>query len=438
MVAKITSPHSIVRTLNYNENKVQKGQAECIYAGNFLQDAKDMNFYQKLNTFKNLMELNTRAQTNTLHISLNFDPSEKLSKEKLAEIASVYMGKIGFGKQPFLVYKHEDAGHPHMHIVSTSIQDNGKRINTYNIGKNQSEKARKEIEMSYGLVKANGRNTRQVQGIEPVRVQRVKYGKSETKRSITNVLDAVIEKYKYTSLPELNSILRQYNIMADRGGEQGRIYRYRGLTYRILDADGNRVGVPIKASSIYSKPTLDYLESKFKQNEQLREPDKQRLKNAIEWTLRNRPLSMAYFLLRLEKEKVTGIVHRNDQGFIYGISFIDHRTKCVFKGSDIGKTYSAAFIQERIAKRMIQTENLVGKLLRKQHYGTDLLKKQIPAKKDTENLKNTLDQKDKSQPENSVSKARDTLEILLRTEKNFNRMPYELMRKKKKKRKLNL
>ena len=48
MVAKITIPKSIEAALNYNEKKVQKGTAQCLYAGNYLNDAKKMNFYQKL------------------------------------------------------------------------------------------------------------------------------------------------------------------------------------------------------------------------------------------------------------------------------------------------------------------------------------------------------------------------------------------------------
>ena len=63
------------------------------------------------------------------------------------------MNKIGFGEQPFIIYKHEDAGHPYIHIVSTVIKEDGSRINTHNIGRNQSEKARKEIEQQYGLIK---------------------------------------------------------------------------------------------------------------------------------------------------------------------------------------------------------------------------------------------------------------------------------------------
>ena len=113
-----------------------------------------MNFYQKLNGFEQLNSLNDRATTKTLHVSLNFDPSEKIADDKLLRIAELYMNKIGFGEQPFIVYKHKDAGHPHIHIVSTTIKADGIRINTHNIGRNQSEKARKEIEQQYGLIKA--------------------------------------------------------------------------------------------------------------------------------------------------------------------------------------------------------------------------------------------------------------------------------------------
>lgn len=101
MVARVTIPHSISRALNYNEKKVQEEKAECIYAHNFLKEADHLNFYEKLQRFQQLISLNDRATTNTIHISLNFDPSENLGKEKLIEIATVYMQKIGFGNQPF-------------------------------------------------------------------------------------------------------------------------------------------------------------------------------------------------------------------------------------------------------------------------------------------------------------------------------------------------
>ena len=202
MVAKITTPKNIEAALNYNEKKVQKGNAVCLHAANYLKDAKEMNFYQKLSGFERLNSLNERVTTKTLHVSLNFDPSEKLPESKLLQIASEYMEKIGFGNQPYLVYKHEDAGHPHIHIVSTTIKHDGSRINTHNIGRNQSEKVRKEIEKNYGLIKAERQQQLVKPGIKAVDIEKAIYGKSETKRNISNVVGAVFSQYKL--LPCLN------------------------------------------------------------------------------------------------------------------------------------------------------------------------------------------------------------------------------------------
>ena len=134
MVARISTPTSINRALNYNENKVKNGQAILLHSEGFLKDTEQLNFYDKLKRFTDLIELNTRAKTNSLHISLNFGNSDTLDAEKLVEIAGEYMFKIGFGQQPYLVYQHMDAGHPHLHIVTTSIREDGSRIDTYNIG----------------------------------------------------------------------------------------------------------------------------------------------------------------------------------------------------------------------------------------------------------------------------------------------------------------
>lgn len=346
MVAKITVPNSIKRALNYNEQKLKEGKAQCICAHNFLKDANQLDFYEKLHRFEQLIALNKRATTNTVHISLNFGLNEKLEKEKLAEIATVYMQKIGFGEQPYLVYQHLDAGHPHIHIVSTNIKQDGKRISLHNLGRNESSKAREEIERAYKLVRAKDQQ-KQTDEIKPVNVQRVNYGKSATKRGITNVLDAILPHYKYASLAELNAVLLLYNLLADRGKEDGIIFRKNGLVYRVLDEKGNKIGVPIKASSIYIKPTLSFLEKRFKKNDLQKQEHKKHLKTAIDWILVKPPKNLQAFKQALEKEKISLVIRQNEHGLIYGLTYVDHNTKCVFNGSDIGKPYSAKAILEK-------------------------------------------------------------------------------------------
>jgi hypothetical protein len=412
MVAKITVPISIKRALNYNENKMKNGKAECIHAHNFLKSADALNFYEKLERFQALIDLNKRATTNTIHISLNFAVNESLDKEKLKEIATVYMDKIGFGKQPYLVYQHHDAGHPHIHIVSTTIQQDGKRISLHNIGRNQSNTARKEIEETYSLVKAEKQPKQVLEKL--VHAPRIKYGISETKRAVTNILDAVIDQYRYTSLAELNAVLRLYNLTADRGKENGIIFKKGGLVYRVLDAQGNKIGVPVKASSIYSKPTLSTLEIKFTENETARQGHKKYLKTSLDWILLKPPASLELFRQALQQEKISLMLRQNEKGIIYGITFIDHRSKCVFNGSDLGKEYSA----KRILEKCNNGEIIVAreKQLPQQHIITTRSDKE-------EGISST------PSPGNDVSKM---IEEVTNTKDQYQQVPYELRRKRKK------
>lgn len=362
MVARINTGKNIARVLNYNEHKVHLGRAEILSASGFIKDTERLTFYDKINHFERHTSLNERAKTNSLHVSLNFDVSEKLDKDILIAIAGTYMEKIGFGLQPYLVYHHHDAGHPHIHIVSTNIKSNGDRISMHRMGANQSEKARKEIEIEFNLVKAQRESNLSGEKILPVNPTKIIYGKSETKRAITNVLMMVLNQYKYASLPELNAVLQLYNIVADRGEKDSRLYKINGLFYRVLDDKGHKIGTPVKASDFYMKPTLKILEQKFRTNELLKEPFKSKLQASIAWVLKNPPKNVELFVSALGKENISIILRKGKEGVIYGITYVDHRTKTVFNGSDLGKEYSAKAVLEKCtAENILQPSPMLPK-----------------------------------------------------------------------------
>jgi hypothetical protein len=346
MVAKIKQGKSLIGALNYNEIKVQKDKAQLIDANGYFKDLTDLNFYDKLLRLTDLADRNERTKTNAVHISLNFANGEELQTDKLQQIIADYMEQIGFGNQPYLAYQHSDAGHPHVHIVTTNIRTSGERISLHLLGKTKSEKARKAIEINYGLVQAQ-QCGQQKNRLEKVPLAQVEYGKTETKRAITNVVNEVMRSYKFTSIPELNAVLNQYNIAADRGAKDSRMFENSGLVYWIMDGKGNKVGVPIKASSIYGKPTLKTLEDRFRLNEVLRKPFKDQLKNTIDHVLL-KPLSKAQFQKELQGKGIQVVFRQNEDGRLYGVTFVDHRSKSVFNGSDLGKPYSAAMLAGRL------------------------------------------------------------------------------------------
>lgn len=317
-------------------------------ASRFGTDIDELTFRHKLTRFENLTMLNSRVKTNALHIMLNFDTSEKIGATKLQQIAAAYMDKIGFGDQPYLVYEHKDAAHDHIHIVTTNMQANGKRIDVHDIGKLLSEPARKLLEVEFGLVKAESKHIRESLKITPANIEKAQYGKTPTKRAITNIVSAVTSNYKYSSLAELNAVLKQFNVMADRGREDTVMFEKKGLIYAIIDEHGNKIGIPFKASSLNGKPTLKNLEEKFERNKELKKPYKDELKLRLEKTLSNFSGHMASLIIDLQRRQINVVFRQNEQGFIYGVTFIDHKNRTVFNGSDLGKAYSAKALLEHI------------------------------------------------------------------------------------------
>lgn len=349
MVAIINTGRSIRAIFNYNENKVSMGAAQCIGEGNYPMDINKMSTGFKLNMLLKQLELNENVTRNSVHISLNFDPSEKeLSKDKLMEIAHTYMDKIGFGAQPYLVYQHHDVGHPHIHIVSIKVKSDGRRIDMQNIGRNQSEKARKEIETMFSLVPAESKNNKAELNILPINIRAVQYGASDSKKAIAGILNSVIPNYKFTTIGELNAVLNLYNVSANMGKENSRIFVHKGLVYQIIDKDKKPIGVPIKASSFHFKPTLQYLEQKFEINKKARIPDMKRVKNAVDLAfLKNTKLSLDKLEKSLLGDGIAVVCRTSPQHLIYGITYVDHTTKSVFNGSALGIAYAAKAIQER-------------------------------------------------------------------------------------------
>ena len=209
----------------------------------------------------------------------------------------------------------------------------------------------------FGLVKADGRKQKEQFSLNPIDVSRVQYGKAESKKAINSILSKVLFDYKYSSLPELNAVLNLYNVHADRGSEESRVFKNNGLLYKILDENSKPIGVPIKASEFYSRPTLKFLEEKFRVNETKKEYCKSHVKNALRHAFSDeRMTSVERLSERLKDEAIHTILRKSSEGKLYGITFIDFKTQSVVNGSSQGKEFSAKGIQETCAMNILALE----------------------------------------------------------------------------------
>lgn len=343
MVAKFRGGKSLRQILTYNESKVVEGVAVLIGAGRYGKEPGDLTMREKLARLTDLAERNWRTMNNAMHISLSFSPADELDDRKLNLIARDYLECIGLGGQPYLVYRHADTWHPHIHIVTTNINRAGKNIEIYFKCLGKSFKAARALEKSYGLQYAC--NVPKVSTVGcPAPVE---YGKCELRCGISYVVTEVVSRYRVTSLAELNLVLSQYNVMADRGSETSEMFANGGLLYRATQA-GKRVGKPVKASDIEGKPTLKVLQNLFIRNMELRMRRKEGLKGLLDSILEYAQ-TVRGFLFRLKDEHISLSFRFSEDGRLSEVFYIDNSACVVFNGEELGHLCRAAELSRRFA-----------------------------------------------------------------------------------------
>lgn len=350
--------------LSYNEAKVRQGKAELILASRYGCSAEELSFSQKLKRFTVLNDNCVTSYYNTVHISLNFSPSDLVDTEKMQLIARDYMQALGFEKQPYLVYRHNDTAHPHLHIVTTPVKPNGRTIYLHNLVQRKSEPARKALEETYGLVKAQSRPKTQV--LPKVDASVVEYGKAETKQAIAQVVRTVTDNWRFTSMQEFNLILSQFGVVADQGPEGSKMRLHNGLQYFIISDSGEKISVPIKASSIYTSPTLKNLKKKFAAGALKKQAGLQFTAASVKSTLAKSKSRMSFFKQLHDKNIITV---RNGDDYL----FIDHRSRLVTSPAELGIEVSAIQSLDKSASADYTVDlSLLHKLLSPEYTGPEL------------------------------------------------------------------
>ena len=288
MIITILPNSSNFHAIAYNEKKVEKGLAELIEATNINGLRPEAYTAEKLRRyFEDYSSRNTRIKNAQFHVAISCMGTEYTHKQ-LLEIAHMYLKEMGYANegQPLLVYAHHDTYNNHIHIITSRIAPNGKKIDK-DFEKKRSREATLKIMEQY---------TGQRQ--EPT----------------LNEVSAQALAYRYTSKAQFTAILSSMGYECKDDDEKPTLHIYKG---------GDEVG---------SIPVQLIMQHALRENK----PDDKRRRQLRAILKKYRDLSANKEELAAAMKKKFGIilVFIGKKDSPYGYFLVDHKNKTVFKGSE--------------------------------------------------------------------------------------------------------
>ena len=338
MIAKIGRSENLYGALAYNNLKVEKENGQILFTNKIIETPSGAyTVVQLTQSFEPYLIANRNTQYHTLHISLNPDPKDKVSDDRYREMAQEYMQEMGYGEQPFVVFKHTDIDRSHIHIVSVCVDENGKKISD-KFEKMRSMNVCRELERKHGLIPATDKEGNQIDKV----FHPVDYRAGDIKSQIASVIRHLPNYYQFQTLGEYNALLSLFNITIEKVEGELHGKTQQGLLYIPLDEKGERAGHPFKASLFGKNAGLPALELHIEKcKTSLKNTrTKQTLQSTITIALQTTSDEQA-FKKQLREQGINVVVRRNDVGRIYGMTFIDHNSKTVWNGSNLSKELSA-------------------------------------------------------------------------------------------------
>ena len=336
MIAKISSTENLGGALGYNFKKVEKGEASILLAQGLYQNKEGT--YTMAEVFPDMQALipeKCRTKKMVFHCSLNPHPDDKISDEQLVQVAREYMEALGYGNQPYIVFKHSDIAREHIHIVSLRVDSRGQKIND-KFEKRRSKKITDALERKFGLIPSS-----KVSGKVETETPKVDIDRGNIKEQVASVIRMVLKHYKFCSLGELNAILNKYNLAVEEVKTEFRGKKYDGLVYVPTDDKSNKVSTPIHASDIGRGVGYTAMQNRMQKSKRAIKPLIPTIRNKVLQAMRTSPQTEKDLRSRLEEQGLCVVIRKNANGRIYGITFIDDEVGIALNGSRLGKGYAA-------------------------------------------------------------------------------------------------
>ena len=356
MVAKINVGSSLYGALSYNGEKVNEGEGRLLATHKvFDQGDGKLDIARCMEDFKRYVPEQVRCEKPVAHISLNPHPDDRLNDAELMSMAQEYLERIGYGNQPYVVFKHSDISREHLHIVTLNVDEKGRKLSDRYIHR-RSKRATDALEKQYNLHPSGNRRQRLEQGA----LNKVDTSQGDITRQVGNVLRYLLGNYRFQTIGEYRALLSLYNIAVEeaRGEKDGR--EYRGFVYSATDDNGEKIGNPLKASRFGKYAGCEAFDKRCATSKiDIQNKDLGRYTKGKVFAAMHRARSRKELVSILKTKSIDVVLRETDTGRIYGATFIDHNTGCVLNGSRMGKELSANALEQWISMRKAQAADNV-------------------------------------------------------------------------------
>jgi Relaxase/Mobilisation nuclease domain len=251
MTANLIKGKGFRGALRYNLEKVEKSVAEVL--DHSFASVSEKSILKEVEMIK---VLRPNLQKFFYHTSINFPPSEELSNAMMTKIGQEYLLESGFTQHQYIMFRHYDADHPHLHILVNRIGYDGKVLSDSNDFA-RCEKVIRELEKRYKLTQVASSQQAKQRAATKDEWEMMKRTKTPShKMKLQTIIKDVLNKNSKVTCSEFIQVLQnkgiqtQFNI-ATTGHVSGISYSYKGLIMT-----GSKLGADFKWTTLKNK--IDY------------------------------------------------------------------------------------------------------------------------------------------------------------------------------------
>lgn len=215
----------------YNDQKVGHGKAHIIDANIGLGST-----VENTNTFNAVRALRPNLGKAVLHVSLNLPYQDTLSDKEFAKLGHDYLREMGFDENQYIIYRHHDQKHQHIHIIANRVGYSGKVVSA---AKDlfRSKKILRKLEVDYGLTQLDGTIVKKESPISQKEIEKaLRTGNAPIRyillEKVKHVVHKSVDTQSFIEKLHAQNVRPRFNVSSTTGRVSGISFEYEGIIYK--------------------------------------------------------------------------------------------------------------------------------------------------------------------------------------------------------------